>query len=253
MGFAKGHTTNQGHTRHEHSIFPSEWKIEKQEKRTIFTSPEGQQFREFTKAEEHLRRREAEKQKEKEREIKELEESKPHHRLIQSQVRGPPATCLEERTFVGEVSQFQKMLDEINGSRKCSTEGCTGVIIISEQRSKGLGGAVEIEMVCNGPCRKVTMFNSSSEMEGSRRLSVPTQLLLAHLLNGSLHSGYQKGMGAVIGDSVVSAETWSNFISWLGPIVKKLLDKQCALVKEDMKAVGETEFGSWCSRNSSTG
>jgi len=131
--------------------------------------------------------------------------------------------CTEEGIFISQVSQMEILLEELNRVRKCGKEGCTGNLVITEQKMKSLGGAAKFEITCNG-CGENVVFDSSSTIPGTDRKAIPSILMLSYLPNGSLFAGYQRGMGLVIGDNVYSEQAWQNFLHWLDPIVKQLLD-----------------------------
>ena len=142
-----------------------------------------------------------------------------------------------------EASQLQNWMENMNQSL-CFRDGCQGNLVICDQAKKGLGGAARFQIACNS-WGKDYSWNTSSLIPGTQHQVISTSLLLSSLLNGSLYSGYEKGMGIVIGDCLVSDQSWSNFVHWLHPIVKNLLDDQCKQVKEKIKEIPDEEFGSW--------
>jgi len=80
--------------------------------------------------------------------------------------------------FLAEINQLQHLLEGLNKIRKCEKEGCTGILVISSQRLKGLGGAAKFEVCCNG-CGEKTIFESSSTIPGTDRKVIPTQVMLS--------------------------------------------------------------------------
>jgi len=239
MKFPKGTQARLGKAKNDYSIFPSDWKIEHTSNSTFIKSHDGKRFKSDLEAKQCL-----ESQTEFECSAKEEREAELEAFISDRMQPKSKLGCLEEGIFISQVTQVENLLKELNRIRKCEKEGCTGNLIISDQKMKGLGGAAKLEITCNG-CGEKVVFDSSSTIPGTDRKAVPAMLMLSSLINGSLYSGYQRGMGSVIGDNIYSEQAWQNFLQWLDPIVKQLLDSQCEWVKQTMKDKPEEQLGSW--------
>ena len=77
------------------------------------------------------------------------------------------------------ASQLQEFLDGMNENMRCRTEGCSGKYVPIKMVCDGLGGAIVIEIACDGCQLMSWLFCSSPTIEGSQCTLVSLDLTLS--------------------------------------------------------------------------
>ena len=68
---------------------------------------------------------------------------------------------------------------------------------------------------------------------------------VALIVAGCTHATYCKSLRYALGIDTVCAGTFMSTIVKMYPVVKQLLDENCGVAKADMKAMDQTQLGSW--------
>ena len=155
--------------------------------------------------------------------------------------------------FVGESTQLIDLVNQINSSCSCKTAGCKGHLIPHEVVSTGLGGSVEVKLICNGCWARTLSFNSSSKhvvpRQGHQLTSVRTivslALQVAHFVFGSSYRQYYKTLKMGLGIPVVSEGTFNHVIEMVYGPVADMLREQTTEALEQMKTVDPRTIGSF--------
>ena len=83
---------------------------------------------------------------------------------------------LPNEMFFGELSQLQKFVDTLNKIRGCKTPGCKGDLVPVWVTTRGLGGCVSVNYLCNGCASNPAEFESGVKLhDGGRTLSQKTR------------------------------------------------------------------------------
>ena len=114
-------------------------------------------------------------------------EKRWHVTIMQQPVE--PAS-LGRRMFVCLSSHVSKFLNQANANMVCHTPGCNGVYVPVRIVCKGLGGALKVEIACNGCKLRRLTYDSSLMVESSRRIIVSLTLQVAFYASGCAHSQY---------------------------------------------------------------
>ena len=95
-------------------------------------------------------------------------------------------------TFVGQTSQMQAFVDQVNATSSCATVGCTGLLKPTCFNLTGLEGAVNIDYDCTGCLECWLSFSSSALCETSGQNVVRLALLVAFIAAGCSYTQYEK-------------------------------------------------------------
>lgn len=68
---------------------------------------------------------------------------------------------------------------------------------------------------------------------------------MAFIVAGCTHATYCKVLRYALGIDAVGANAFMSTIVMMYPVVKQLVDDMCEAAKNDMKAVDQTQLGSW--------
>ena len=68
---------------------------------------------------------------------------------------------------------------------------------------------------------------------------------VAFILAGATQATYVKVLQHALGREAVAMVTFLGTVRCMFPVVKGMLDEMCELAKQDMKALPESELGSW--------
>ena len=128
--------------------------------------------------------------------------------------------------------------------RGCKTPGCEGSLVPVQVKSTGLGGALCISFVCDG-CSKqrVTLRPAEFSLKQKSRVSICVQV--AFILAGATHATYVKVLQLALGIEAVAMVTFLGTVRCMFPVVKGMLDEMCEIARQEMKALPESELGSW--------
>ncbi|CAH1242349.1 Hypp6604 [Branchiostoma lanceolatum] len=149
---------------------------------------------------------------------------------------------VEEGYYVGQTSQVQKLVNNVNSNMKCRTEGCNGMLIPVQCTKVGLGGGMRVVYACSG-CAMINFginFDSSTIVESSRRHQVSLALCLAMLVTGNTYAGYDK----VFGQETLNRKNFHTVIRDVYPITRKLIEEHCEAAKTQMRNMSEDVMGS---------
>ena len=142
-----------------------------------------------------------------------------------------------------ELKQLNTFIQLLNASRRCVTPGCSGILIPSSVKMSGLGGAISITFSCNGCLMHHIPFESSLKFKGTTKIGTAVQV--AFIVAGCTHATYCKVLRYALGIDAVGANAFMSTIVKMYPIVKQLVDDMCEEAKNDMKAMDQTQLGSW--------
>ena len=92
------------------------------------------------------------------------------------------------------------LVDKFNSSSGCKTDGCHGVLIPTKVQLVGLDGDLQCWFSCSGCQHHNFMFNSTAEVENSRRTHIARALQVATVLSGGGFADYHR----VFGECLVS-------------------------------------------------
>ena len=94
--------------------------------------------------------------------------------------------------FVGQTSQVQAFVDQVNATSSCATVGCTGLLKPTCFNLTGLEGAGNIDYDCTGCLECWLSFSSSALCEASGQNVVCLALLVAFIAAGCSYTQYEK-------------------------------------------------------------
>ena len=137
--------------------------------------------------------------------------------------------------FMGQTSQLQAFVDQINKTSKCATPGCNGILKPVTIDLVGLGGAVEIHYSCTGCVHRHVQFDSSAFHEASQQTVLSLMLQVAFVAAGCRYGQYKKVLAHSLGMYAIRPERFYETLKCMYPHVKSMVDDQCELVKEQMK------------------
>ena len=163
----------------------------------------------------------------------------------------PDRRCLAEfpsssnGAYVGQTSQLQAFIEQINATSNCATPGCNGQLEPVTIILTGLGGAVEIQYDCTGCTKRQVQFNSSAVHEASQQTAVGVALQVSFIAAGCTHAQYEKVLAHALGMCSVSHQQFEATLERMYPHVKCMVDEQCREAKEAMKQRPSSELGSF--------
>ncbi len=152
---------------------------------------------------------------------------------------------LSNGLFVDQTSQFQGFIDQVNETSKCATPSCEGKLKPDSVKLVGLGGAVDIAYSCTGCLQRQLTFNSSIQHEASGQTAIGLALQVAFIAAGCNHAQYKKVLAHTFGMYAVSSTQFYSTLRMMYPHVTSMVDEQCDLAKEQMKAKPAAEIGSF--------
>ncbi len=117
------------------------------------------------------------------------DEEPPAKRLVGSQDLSRPSY------FVSTTSSVLEFVDVINKTSRCATVDCQGVLLPKRVESVGLGGGIRCWFSCSGCSERTVPFNSTVEVEHTRRTLVSMALQVATVLSGGGFASYQRLFG----------------------------------------------------------
>ena len=147
--------------------------------------------------------------------------------------------------FVGQTSQVQAFVDQVNATSSCTTPGCTGLLKPTHVNLTGLGGAVDIDYDCTGCLERQLTFSSSALCEASGQNVVRLALQVAFIAAGCSYAQYKKVLAHTLGMPAVSARQFYTTLELMHPHVQNMVDEQCELAKQKMKEKPAAELGSF--------
>ena len=148
---------------------------------------------------------------------------------------------LGNQMFVGLTSQLQEFFNGMNEHMRCRTEGCTGKYVPIKMICEGLGGAIVVEIACDGCQLRSWSFRSSPTIEGSQRTLVSLALQVAFYAWGSTHSQYFKILKRSLGINAVTVKPFYDILKLMYP---KVLEEMCGLAITEMAIMEPSELGS---------
>ena len=89
-----------------------------------------------------------------------------------------------DEAFVGQTSQVQAFVDQVNATSSCVTLGCTGLLKPTSDKLTGLGRAVDIDYDCTGCSEHQLTFSSSALSKGRGQNVVHLALQSAFIAAG---------------------------------------------------------------------
>jgi len=149
---------------------------------------------------------------------------------------------VQDAYFIGRVSSLEDFLQDFNYKARCRTKNCRGKFICVDQRQFGLGGGLEIKIVCSG-CSQMIMYHSSPRQQG-RDLAGYVAMLVSFLAGGT-YADYTRTFGPLFGNNIFSHETFRKMVHDLHEPIQKLLDWEVEIGRNLMKKKSEKELGSW--------
>ena len=152
-----------------------------------------------------------------------------------------PENCL----FFTELKALTWFIEEVSAERECSTEGCSGSLMVVSVERAGLGGGARIQFACSGCTSSNLTFNTSTYVLDSRWHVASLSVALAFLLTGHMHSGYEKTLGRALGKPVLSRRSLFTVLKDAYWHIRGMLQEMCDGAKEAMKALPEAKLGSW--------
>ena len=96
---------------------------------------------------------------------------------------------------------------------------------------------------CDGCASKWAVLGSSMGRQTSTEISVAIQV--AFIVAGCTHATYCKVLQHELGVQAVSEATLRDTIKKMHPIVEGMLDEWCEVAKNEMKAMDQSNLGSW--------
>ena len=148
--------------------------------------------------------------------------------------------------FFGELSQLQKFIETLNRIRGCKTPGCKGDLVPVWVTTRGLGGGLIINYLCNGCASEAVVFQSSSNGSGKATNNCISRCLqVAFITAGLTHTGYQKTLRHALGLRTIDRSAFQDTTECMHPIVKGILDDMCESAKNEMKEMDDGQLGSW--------
>lgn len=150
---------------------------------------------------------------------------------------------MPDRVCFVELKQLDSFVQQLNACRRCATPGCSGDLVPSSVKLSGLGGAVSITFTCAGCLMHHIPFESSLKCDGTTKIGVAVQV--AFIVAGCTHATYYKALRYALGIDAVCGDTFMSTIVKMYPVVKQLLDEMCEEAKADMKAMDQSQLGSW--------
>ena len=112
-------------------------------------------------------------------------------------------------------------------------------------KDKGLGGAIDVQFMCNGCETEIQYASSMVCLREKRRNCVSLALGLCFLIWGHGYPIYHKILRLGLGMEALSQKTILKIIKIAHPCVKSILDGICEQGKNEMKAKNPLELGSW--------
>ena len=154
---------------------------------------------------------------------------------------------LPNEMFFGELSQLQKFVDTLNKIRGCKTPGCKGDLVPVWVTTRGLGGCVSVNYLCNGCASNPAEFESGVKLHdgGRTKNRISKCLQVAFITAGQTHAVYQKTLKHALGIRTVDRSTFTDTIECMHPVVKGVLDEMCETAKDEMKKLDDGQLGSW--------
>ena len=111
-----------------------------------------------------------------------------------------------------------------------------------------MGGTFSISYLCQGCGFHPAHFEGSSinqSMQGNRITDIGASITVAFIISGCLFATYYKVMKLALGIDVYKFGSYQGMLKRLHPITKEILAEMCTDAKNEMKELGDTEFGSW--------
>ena len=142
-----------------------------------------------------------------------------------------------------DLVQVDQFVQQMNKIRSCNTPGCMGSLVPVSVRYSGLGGAVSMSYGCDGCASKWAVLGSSMGRQSSTEISMAIQV--AFIVAGCTHATYCKVLQHALGMQAVSEATFRDTILKMHPIVEGMLDEWCEVAKNEMKAMDQSNLGSW--------
>ena len=152
--------------------------------------------------------------------------------------------CFGNGAFIGQKSQMQDLIDQINKTSKCSTKDCNGLLKPVNVQMVGFGGTVRINYDCTGCLERRLTFNSSA-LTAHDQPDLSLALQVGFVAAGCSHAQYRKVLAQSLGMQAVSFPQFYKTLKMMHPVVKQLLDDQCDLAKGEMKSKPDDETGSF--------
>lgn len=144
-----------------------------------------------------------------------------------------------------ELPQIQKFIEQINRTRGCKTTGCQGKLVPLFITTHGMGGAATLRYTCDGCMSEVLEFETSSKTTDLARTNVSIAKQVALIAAGCTHATYYKVLQQAMGIGAVGANRFMLTVESLHPVVQKMVNDMCEREKNRMKAMDQTQLGSW--------
>lgn len=148
-----------------------------------------------------------------------------------------------EEHFVLSTSSVFQFMDVINKTSRCATVGCEGTLVPHQVDSVRLAVGLRCYFSCNGCIKHTVPFNSTMEVEHSRRTQISLDLQVAVVLSGGGYAMYQHLFGQCFGLKTVCSSNFDSIIHLLHAPVKLLLEEQVALALADIAVVNPCVIG----------
>ena len=171
-------------------------------------------------------------------------------------LHSPVHVDLSNSVLVGQLSQFQPLLDSISAVQKCRTPYCSGEsftivhvaihtthnlylfycighLVTTGHAVTGRGGSAVVHIACSG-CGKQHHFASSSMSETELQCStVSYSLRLAAFASGIGFAGYHKLFASFLGMNATSDKMFHQVIEEAYPHITSILNEVCEMGKTD--------------------
>ena len=108
---------------------------------------------------------------------------------------------------------------------------------------EGLGGAIVIEMACDGCQLRSWSFHSSPAIEGSQHTLVSLALQVAFYAWSSTHSLYFKILKWSLGLNAVTVKPFYDILKLLYSKAQEILEEMCGLAITEMAIMEPSELG----------
>ena len=142
-----------------------------------------------------------------------------------------------------DVQQMSKFVEQINVNRYCSTQNCSGSLVVTSLRRSGLGGAARLTFNCDGCQEQQITFDTCRMVDNKSEIS--RTLHVAFIISGCIYATYTKVLRHSLGIHSTYHYDFNETIRLMHPVVKEMVDEMCTEARETMKKKNPSEYGSW--------
>jgi len=112
-------------------------------------------------------------------------------------------------------------------------------------KTKGLGGAVTVDYVCDGCGSQAVQFESSSKYELLDSTEIGIAIQVAFIISGCTYATYNRVLHQAFGIDAYSSDLFSSTIARMHPVVEQMVDEMCEEAKSEMRELDSSQLGSW--------